>query len=210
MPLPKFACLSGALLLSLCVASPACAEAPDRDAAAQVTAMIDAWRAEHGLPSVPRSAALDKVAEAHVLDMASAPDRGAGHDLGRDAQGRPCNLHSWSARGAGRWSPVCYTGDHAAAAGMWVKPKEIVGAAYPAPGFEIAAWSSADITARQAVEGWKRSQGHNDVMLEQGASWQGARWQAMGVAVMGHYAFVWFGKEDSGERMAYAREAWDY
>lgn len=143
--------------------------------------MINAYRAERGLPAIPLSPSLTRVAEAHAQDLESASTRPA-----------QCNLHSWS--GAGRWTACCYTDDHAKAACMWAKPREITGGAYPGDGFEIAHSGSAGVTPESALSGWQTSPGHHDVMLNRG-TWASMPWRAMGVAVTAHHALVWFGKE---------------
>jgi len=150
--------------------------------------MVNDYRADHGLPPVPISPSLNAVAEAHVRDlMDNRPDTATG--FGRGA----CNMHSWSS--AGRWTPVCYTRDHARAPAMWSKPREITRGAYPGNGYEIAYWwSGGRITPEIALHGWQDSPGHNDLLIEDGP-WRDANWRAMGVGIHGNYAVVWFGKE---------------
>ena len=63
--------------------------------------VINQYRRDRGLPEIPVSPSLTRVAELHVADLAAHPrDRG-------------CNLHSWSEHGA--WSACCYTDDLAQA-----------------------------------------------------------------------------------------------
>ncbi|MEA3029177.1 MAG: hypothetical protein QOG13_502 [Sphingomonadales bacterium] len=157
----------------------------------EIAALINDYRRRSGLPPIARSPAMDRVARAHVEDLAANhPDQGV------DSRGLPCNAHSWSAHG--RWRAVCYTADHFYAAAMWSKPSEITGGAYSAQGFEIAMWTSgAAISAESALAGWQRSSAHNAVIIEQ-ERWAGARWQAMGVGVGPGYAVVWFGKVPDG------------
>ena len=148
--------------------------------------LILAYRAELGLPAIPLSPALTTVAQTHARDLqAHPPDKDAG-----------CNMHSWSADGP--WTPVCYTGDHAQAEGMWNKPKELT--AYPGSGFEIAygAWGTPT-TPEGALEGWKSSSGHDAVMANRG-SWADTTWQAVGAGMSENYAVVWFGKEPDPTR----------
>jgi uncharacterized protein YkwD len=162
---------------------------------AELARMVNDYRADNGLRPVPVSRSLNAVAEAHVRDlMEHRPDSATGFGRG------PCNMHSWSA--AGRWKPVCYTRDHARAAAMWSKPREITRGAYPGNGYEIAYWWSGRITPEIALYGWQDSRAHNDLIVEEGA-WRGADWQAMGVGIYGNYAVVWFGKEpDRARKMA--------
>lgn len=142
--------------------------------------LVNDYRVEHGLASVPISRSLNAVAAAHVRDLEEHPPTGQ------------CNLHSWSA--AGPWTPCCYTSDHQQALCMWDKPREITRGAYSGDGFEISAWSGDPISPEQALEIWKSSPAHKDMLLNRGL-WTDAAWQAMGGAVYGHYAVVWFGKE---------------
>jgi Cysteine-rich secretory protein family len=171
-----------ALAATLLTSAPTFAQTAPPPPAARLAAMINAYRAERGLPAIALSPSLTRVAEAHAQDLESASPRPA-----------QCNLHSWS--GAGRWTSCCYTDDHARAACMWAKPRQITGGAYPGDGFEIAhSSSSAGVTPESALSGWQASPGHHDVMLNRGV-WASMPWRAMGVAVTAHHALVWFGKE---------------
>lgn len=148
--------------------------------------LINEYRKDRGLDEIPHSVSLTKVAELHVRDLAdNQPVKGN------------CNLHSWSDKGS--WSSCCYTDDHAQAACMWNKPRELTD--YPGNGYEIAAWSSIDITAEQALSLWKESSGHNNVILNK-ETWKNIEWNAMGAAMYKGYAVVWFGKEVETPRVA--------
>lgn len=154
----------------------------------EIAALINGYRASMGLPAVPLSPSLQAVAEAHAADLQeNRPDRGV------DARGLACNAHSWSREGA--WKGGCYPEDHRDPALMWMKPQEITGGTYPYNGYEIAfGMEGARVTPRDALEGWRSSPGHDDVLAERDI-WRGARWQAMGVGVRDGYAVVWFGKQ---------------
>jgi uncharacterized protein YkwD len=150
---------------------------------AQLVTLINDYRADNGLEPIPVTKSLTAVAQWHVWDL----DEQHPHDA-------TCNLHSWSSEGT--WSEVCYTSDHAQAAGMWNKPREITADAYDANGYEIAYWSSGGATAEGALNGWKGSSGHNAVILSEGI-WAGRDpWPAMGVGIREGYAVVWFGDVD--------------
>ena len=152
---------------------------------AQLARMVNDYRADNGLPPVPYSPSLSAVAHAHVRDlMENRPDSATGFGRG------PCNMHSWSR--AGRWTPVCYTRDHARASAMWNKPREIT--RYPGNGYEVAYWQAGRITPEIAFYGLQDSRPHDDVLVEDGP-WRDAHWQAMGVGIYGSYAVIWFGKE---------------
>ena len=149
--------------------------------------LINEYRAANGLPAAPYSKSLTMVAQYHVQDMQENYPSG---NFGVDSRGITCNLHTWSSKGF--WSPVCYTGDHKYAEGMWNKPREITRGIYTDYGYEIASaqWGK-DITAQTALNLWKTSPDHNDVILEQDI-WKGKKWPAMGIGISKNYAVVWF------------------
>ncbi len=141
--------------------------------------LINAYRVEQGLSEIPVSPSLTLVADTHVKDLENNnPNQGN------------CNLHSWSSNG--NWSSCCYTPDHAQADCMWDKPRELT--IYTGNGYEIAAWSSSDITAEQALSMWQSSSGHHDVILNNN-TWANTQWKAIGAAIYKGYAVVWFGSE---------------
>jgi uncharacterized protein YkwD len=134
------------------------------------------YRIELGLPEIPISNALTKVAQLHCEDLAkNHPDTGI------------CNLHSWSNQGI--WSSCCYTDDHAKASCMWDKPKELT--SYNFPAYEIASSSSGLMTSKMALDIWKKSKPHNDVITNKDI-WK-EQWKAIGIGIQGSYAIVWFG-----------------
>jgi hypothetical protein len=146
------------------------------------------YRAQKGLPEVKLSKSLCFVARTH------AQDQTANHKYGSR-----CNLHSWS--DDGKWSSCCYTPDHKKAACMWDKPRELTN--YPGDGYEISFYSTFrfdtdEATAKDILKGWKKSPGHNDVIINKN-TWKNVEWNAMGVAVYGDYSNVWFGKETDNE-----------
>lgn len=146
---------------------------------------LNAYRASKKLPKIPLSAALTKVAQAHAQDLDSYYEY---------QPGATCNMHSWSENGD--WSPCCYTSDHKQAACMWDKPKEIAG--FVGSGYENAHFNSAGATAASAIEGWKKSPGHNAVMINLG-TWKPVKWQSVGLAIRGKYAVMWFAAEEDTE-----------
>jgi len=142
-------------------------------------ALIMEHRKEKGLPSIPLSTSLTKVAQAHVKDLhQNRPNQNA------------CNMHSWSSNG--NWSSCCYTADHAQAKCMWDKPRELTN--YTGNGYEIAYGAYGfDATASGALAGWISSPGHHAVMINQGI-WK-SPWNAVGIGVYEGFAVVWFGNE---------------
>ncbi len=111
---------------------------------------------------------------------------------GVDSRGQPCNMHSWSSKGA--WSPVCYTADHFYAQGMWDKPREITLNMYQGNGYENAYGGAGDDPniAANAMRAWRSDPGHADVIVERGI-WKNMRWPAMGVGIYHGFAVLWFG-----------------
>ncbi len=159
--------------------------------------LVNEYRVQNGLTEVPLSASLCFVARTHANDQAE-----------NFKEGKRCNMHSWS--GKGKWSSCCYTPDHKKAKCMWDKPRELTD--YVGDGYEISFYStylyaSPEAQAKDILNGWKKSPGHNDVIMNRNI-WKNARWQAMGVGVYGEYANIWFGKEEdnAGEPQPCAQE----
>lgn len=146
--------------------------------------LVNEYRVENGLPSIPLSASLSVVAGAHVWDLnTNRPDRGR------------CNMHSWSDEGP--WAGCCYTENHKRASCIWSKPSELT--SYEGNGYEVAYYSSLSVEehndmAYAALEGWKRSPGHDRMILNKYA-WKRLKWKAMGVGIYGNYVVVWFGEK---------------
>jgi uncharacterized protein YkwD len=142
--------------------------------------LMMSYRAELDLDPIPLSVSLTVVAQTHSKDL---------------FENKPvtseCNMHSWSDKG--EWTSCCYTSDHAQAACMWNKPRELTN--YTGNGYEIAAGSTAsNITPQNALNLWKGSPGHNNVITNSG-SWT-KEWKAIGFGMVGGYATVWFGREE--------------
>jgi uncharacterized protein YkwD len=148
--------------------------------------LIMQYRKTKKLKSISFSAALTKVAQAHVRDLA---------ENYVFQEGNECNPHSWSAKG--NWSSCCYTNDHKEARCMWSKPQEIAG--YAGNGYEIAYFSSAGANAVEGIEGWKKSPGHNPVIVNLG-TWAKVEWKAIGVGIYKEYGVVWFGEMEDEAR----------
>lgn len=136
------------------------------------------YRGDKGLDSIPLSPSLNLVAKIHVQDLLEHSPKSS------------CNLHSWSKDG--EWSSCCYDGSKKSFPCMWNKPRELT--SYIGDGYEIAYWSSAGATAADALNGWKKSRGHNAVIINRDVR-KNVQWKAIGVAIRGEFAVVWFGKE---------------
>lgn len=150
---------------------------------------INAHREWIGLEHIQISKSLSFVARQHAKDfMENINQYGA------------CNLHSWSDNGP--WLPVCYTSDHKNAHLMWSKPKELTN--YLENGYEISAMTSeAKISPSRALELWKSSEGHEDVILNRKV-WKDIDWNAVGIGIYKGYACVWFGEASDTEGEAFA------
>lgn len=148
--------------------------------------LINSYRRAYDLKPIPISAALTKVAQVHVRDRAI--------NFVFDENDR-CNMHSWSDKGV--WKECCYS-DGADGNCMWNKPKEITG--YTGKGYEIimvrinSEEEKEEVEAEDALESWKGSPHHNDVILNRNI-WKRMDWQAMGIGIYQGYAAVWFGAE---------------
>lgn len=154
--------------------------------------MINMYRNEKGLRPIQLSKSMTIVAQAHAKDLS----------VNRPFS-KKCNMHSWSKEG--KWSSCCYTSDHKKATCMWEKPKELTN--YKGEGYEIShgfaqfdEFSGDTVTAESALEGWKESKGHNDVLLNKGL-WKKAEWKAVGIGIYRDFACVWFGKEADSEEI---------
>lgn len=152
----------------------------------ELARMVNEYRASLGLPALQISKSLSLVAQQHAWD--SVNNRNA---WPAPPAGKECNLHTWSgvvnpALQQGTWTEVCYTSDHANAAGMWNKPSQIAG--FPGEGVENSFWSSGAATASGALTAWKNSPGHNNVITQQGG-W--GPMAAMGVGINGGVAHLW-------------------
>ena len=148
---------------------------------AALVQLVNNYRVQNGKPALPASRWLVTTGQWHVWDR-----------IANNAVGGACNPHSWSAAMPNLWQPVCYTSDHAQAAQMWAKPRQISLGAYNGNGFENSADSGAPMTAAQALLQWQGSPAHRDVILNQG-SWSGIAFGGLGVGIQGNYAVLWFG-----------------
>jgi len=147
--------------------------------------LINEYRKKNKLSKIEISKSLNYVAKLHCKDLdENKPDKS------------PCNAHSWSDKGD--WKGCCFTPDFKEAVCMWSKPAELTN--YKGYGYEIAfgssdvAYSNYAATAETAMNAWKSSPGHNNVLLSADI-WKSYQWGAVGVAVYKGFAVVWFGKE---------------
>ncbi|MHA6262401.1 hypothetical protein ACXYMO_04295 [Arenibacterium sp. CAU 1754] len=147
--------------------------------------LIMDYRAANGLDAIPLSLNLTTTGGRHAADTLYNIWQ-AGLSLPQGA-----NLHSWS--------DAPYYSDHSDPDVMWSAPTRI-GTNYTDYGFEISAAGYSGIEA--ALNGWKGSSGHNDVILNNGI-WANSNWNAIGIGVEidtsvsnygGKIYHVWFGR----------------
>lgn len=147
---------------------------------------INKERKGKGLPAIALSVNLTVVAKLHAADL--------GENKPYDE--RRCNPHSWSSQGV--WKACCYLEDHSNPECMWKKPSEITD--YKGDGYEIVAfWMSGtdpaqEMSSETALKMWLDSPGHRNVILNE-MSFGNVEWNAVGIAISGNYASVWFGVE---------------
>ena len=75
---------------------------------------------------------------------------------------------------------------------------------YEREGFEIAYYSSAGASAVEGLEGWKKSHGHNPVLINSG-TWSKTEWKAIGIGIYEQYAVVWFGELEDKSKLTVCR-----
>src|SRR5690554_6174624 len=147
---------------------------------------VNEYRKQHKLKPIPLSQSLTIVAQTHVHDLIeNKPFDEAGN----------CNPHSWSNKG--KWTACCYNSGSDGAC-MWNKPGELT--SYKSVGYEIIMnWYDSsdpygDVSAEDALQTWKESPNHNNVILNNGM-WKSLEWNAMGVGIYQGFAAIWFGEE---------------
>ena len=145
---------------------------------------INEYRESLGLSKLSFSKSLTSVARAHVKDSHDYTPR-----LQRDDRGIQGNLHSWSDNG--NWRGGAYTPDHEHAEIMWDKPSELTD--YTGAGYEISVYHSIGIDPKLALDLWKSSSGHNEVITGDN-DWSFIT--TMGVAMDKNYSHVWFGGDE--------------
>ena len=178
------------LALSFCATGVIAQDQPTgelRPVEIELAGLINAYRVENGLPAVPVSNSLTKVAQWHINDAVYAAT--VSGEYGGDPS---CNVHTWYGMPGAPYEPCCYTPDHTQSECMWLKPEKITGGLYSSDGYEMGGTGYESPTA--ALAGWKESASHNQLLLNLGA-WQSFSWKAMGVGIDEEldFYFVWFG-----------------
>lgn len=150
----------------------------------ELIGLLNDYRVQNGLTSLPPSFWLGSTAQWKIWDRLNNPS----------AVGGSCSTHSWSNNPPSgvAWTGMCYTMDHAQAAQMWAKPRQISASIYTGNGYELTADSGGTQTPAQALSQWQNSPAHNAVILQQG-QWAGVNFRGLGVDLSGGYAILWFG-----------------
>lgn len=134
----------------------------------QLYKQLMAYRVANGLDEIPLSKALTTTAGRHAVDTYYniwVPDL----KLPAGA-----NMHSWS--------DAPYFSNHSRPQVMWDAPERI-GTGFKGNGYEISA-AGYDSTSA-ALNGWKGSKGHNDVILNL-AAWTNIDFKSVGVGIEYH------------------------
>ncbi|MDY6806780.1 MAG: CAP domain-containing protein [Cyanobacteriota bacterium] len=140
--------------------------------------LVNEYRGENGLPPITASKALTTVANRHVRDVAENLEITFGDSR---------NPHSWS------WGPYD-SSDRSTYPNMWEAPQRL-NTGYPGIGYENFFLTTANsVDAEVALEAWKNSSGHNNVILNRDI-WSDRDWNAIGVGIYEGYAALWFGEE---------------
>lgn len=187
--LHRFVILSVILLSSITLTAqdPSAILLKDHCATPEEVALYDliaAFRKEKNLPPVPFSKSLSYVARVHLMDLTAHRPDFAG-----------CNPHSWSDKG--KWKSCCYSRDEKRIACMTEKPKELTN--YKAKAWEIIYEAGEPAVAADAFDLWKEISLTRDYFSNEG-KWA-KPWKAIGIAVYGDYASVWFGEGDDPEKI---------
>lgn len=98
---------------------------PLSDKEKQLADLINVYRVDNGLPAVPITNSLTKVARTHIIDLNTYHPMHVG----------ACDWHSWSNHGD--WTEVCCDYTDAAYLQTHSKPREIT-ESYNSDGYEIA------------------------------------------------------------------------
>jgi hypothetical protein len=114
--------------------------------------------------------------------------------------GDTCGMHSWSDKGA--WTACCFPDtrfhtqpDAATLRCSWDKPREL--SDYPGTGYEntlFDADAEDDATPASALEEWKKSKSHHELMIN-GGTWVDNKFNAVGAGFLGKYAVMWIGED---------------
>lgn len=140
------------------------------DGEKELLRLVNEYRAQHNLPSVPLSNALSIVANRHLLDLKT-------------------NIKSTSHS----WSNCPYDIKNEATWNCVFAAPQRLGTDYTGRGYENAYWNlyqNADPPL--AIAAWKNSPMHNALLINQ-TFFKNDVYDACGIAVDGNFAVLWFG-----------------
>ncbi|KAM3533910.1 hypothetical protein MY4038_002788 [Beauveria bassiana] len=140
-------------------------------------------------PEIARSPTLDKVARTHIVN----PYFGTGS---------ACNPHSWVATAdkEAKWESCCFNiGQANTWPCMWDKPREISGGQFQGNGYEVYHGGNpnvytAPMTAEGCLNAFKKSTGHNPVLINNG-TWSTMKWESVGCGMGKGQCAIWFSPE---------------
>ena len=161
---------------------------PLSDKEAQLAHLINVYRWAHGLPYLPVTNSLTKVARAHIQDL----------DAYHPEYHGECDWHSWSSHGD--WTEVCCNYSDETYLQTNSKPREIA-ESYNSNGYEIAfKKQGSDATPEDAFDYFTNfgsihgpELDEKDLILERNR-WSNYNWKSMGVGIDGKSAVAWFGE----------------
>ncbi len=138
---------------------------------------INEFRKSNFLNPVPLSKSLSYVARQNVNDL----------NLNKPFNS-DCNFHSWSE--GGKFEGCCFRKKNPDFSCVRNKPKELT--KYKGEGYELVYWENGQAFSDAAMDEWKTITPSKDIILNR-ANWNDLSWNAMGVAIEGNFALLWFG-----------------
>lgn len=138
---------------------------------------INEFRKSNFMAPVSLSKSLSFVARQHVNDLNT-----------NKPYNSECNYHSWSE--GGKHEGCCFSKNDPSFDCMRNKPKELT--TYKGEGFELVYWENGQVFADAVIDEWKTITPSKDMILNR-SRWQDYTWNAVGVAIEGNFALLWFG-----------------
>lgn len=140
--------------------------------------LINQYRTQQGLSSIPLSPSLSRVANRHLQDLQD-------------------NLKLYERNGKDwrfGWSNCPYDAYNSNTFScMWAAPQRLK-TAYSGKAYELLCGGKENISPQDALRCWQKSISNNNVMINQG-EWSNYQWNALGIAINKGYANLWFGQE---------------
>jgi hypothetical protein len=141
--------------------------------------LIDDYRSEKNLHTIPISRALTQLAKVHAKDIVN----------NRPAKSTS-SIHSWTNKG--KWKACDYANDSKGLNCMTEKPAELT--SYKNKAFEVIALNeNGEMTADFAMKDWKNNSVYGFMLINK-TGWQDKNWEAVGIAVYKNVAVVWLGE----------------